>query len=227
MKKVLACLTITALAVFCIFSLVNAESAKTNDGSGVVQKIPNYTPSSIEGKKQSVNSADGYALGQSVPNFSLSAIDGKKVSLDSYKGKSVVVLDFWSAQCPVSKAYEDYMKKLTSDYASKGVVFLALAANKTESKDWITNVAKERNVNFPILMDENHILADKFDAQHTPELFVLDKNGVVQYHGAPDNQKQSSDPSYKDHARQALNELLANKVVSVKETKAFGCSIKR
>lgn len=179
------------------------------------------------GLADQTTSSDGYTLGSKVSNFTLTSVDGKQVSLNSYKGKDIIVLDFWSCQCPVSARYEDYMKKLNSDYASKKVVFLAVDANKTESTDWITKVAKERDVTFPILLDKGSAIADKFNAQHTPEMFILDKNGVVQYHGAPDNQKTSADANYKDYARAAIDSLLAGKTVSTQETKAFGCSIKR
>ncbi len=192
--------TILILAMVCVISWVFADQTATSQG---------------------------YDLGSKVANFTLTSVDGKQISLDSYKGNDIVVLDFWSCQCPVSAKYEDYMKKLSSDYAPKKVVFLALDANVPESTDWITKVAKERDVTFPILLDKGHVLADKFNAQHTPELFILDKNGVVQYHGAPDNQKTSADANYKDYARQAIDSLLAGKDVSTKETKAFGCSIKR
>lgn len=200
MNKVLKRSTFLTLAILAVTSLVLADQTATTQG---------------------------YSLGSKVSNFTLTSVDGKQVSLDSYKGKKVIVLDFWSCQCPVSARYEDYMKKLSTDYAAKDVVFLALDANKTESTDWITKVAKERDVNFPILLDKGSVLADKFNAQHTPEMFVLDKKGVVQYHGAPDNNKPSTDANYKDYARAAIDSLLAGKAVSTQETKAFGCSIKR
>ena len=77
-----------------------------------------------------------------------------------------------------------------------------------------------------MLKDNNNVIADKLTASVTPEIFVLNKNFEVLYHGRIDDSRRASDVKSED-LRMVLNELLAGKKITLSETKAFGCSIKR
>ncbi|HEY3250790.1 MAG TPA: hypothetical protein VGK25_06690, partial [Ignavibacteria bacterium] len=79
---------------------------------------------------------------------------------------------------------------------------------------------------FPVLKDENNIVADMLGAQRTPEVYILDKDKVILYHGRIDDNKDVSKVSSHD-LKNALDEILAGKEVSVKSTKSFGCTIKK
>ena len=69
-------------------------------------------------------------------------------------------------------------------------------------------------------------MAELFNAQVTPETYVIDKQGIIRYHGAIDDAQNEA--RMKRHSlRAALDEVLAGKPVTVAETKAFGCSVKR
>ena len=72
----------------------------------------------------------------------------------------------------------------------------------------------------------NNKIADKFGASFTPEVYVLNKDFDILYHGRIDDSRRESNVKTKD-LRNALNEILDDKKVSVSETKAFGCTIKR
>jgi alkyl hydroperoxide reductase subunit AhpC len=133
---------------------------------------------------------------------------------------------FIATQCPVSNAYNDRMVKLYKDYADRKVAFVGINSNKQESVDEIKEHAKEHGFQFPVLKDWNNLIADKLDASSTPEVFVLDKNFNVLYHGRIDDSRRESDVKSQD-LRAALDAVLAGKAVPKDETKAFGCSIKR
>ena len=68
-------------------------------------------------------------------------------------------------------------------------------------------------------------LADRFDAQVTPESYVIDSQGIIRYHGSIDDQQNESRVRQR-RLRAALDEVLAGKDVQAKQTKAFGCTIK-
>jgi hypothetical protein len=72
-----------------------------------------------------------------------------------------------------------------------------------------------RNYPFPILRDEGAKVADLYGATRTPELFLVDDDGVIRYHGGMADLEA------------ALGDLLANRALAKPEGKAFGCSIKR
>ena len=85
---------------------------------------------------------------------------------------------------------------------------------------------KENGFQFAVLKDENNIIADKYKAQVTPEIFVINAKMDILYHGRIDDSRREGDVKSQD-LRSALDAVLAGKSVAVKETKAFGCTIKR
>jgi len=162
-----------------------------------------------------------------IENFSLNDYDGKKVSLSDFKDSKAIVLIFVATQCPVSNAYNDRMASLYNDYKSKNIVVLGINSNKAETPEEIKEHAQEHNLGFSILKDVNNIIADKFEASHTPEVYLIHPTTfTVLYHGRIDDSQREAKVQSKD-LRAALDEIIAGKSVTNKETKAFGCSIKR
>lgn len=162
-----------------------------------------------------------------VDNFTLNDYNGKKVSLSDYKGSKAIVLMFIATQCPVSNAYNERYNGLHNDYNGKNVAFVGINSNKQESVDEIKDHASDNGFKFPILKDVDNVIADKLDAQRTPEIFVVHPTTMeVLYHGRIDDSQRESNIKSRD-LRTALDEILAGKQVTVKETKAFGCTIKR
>ena len=184
-------------------------------------------PKPDEGKK-------AYAVGDVVdPALAFIDLEGKPHTLKEYLGKTVV-LDFWSIECPVSKGYEARLTQLANDYASKGVVFLAVNANSGEIADdtfaKIKDYVKKEKVPYTILIDKKNVVADRFDAQTTPHVFVIDDKGKLRYAGGVDDDEsfKKTDPkTVKSFVREALDAVLAGKDPAQTTTKPHGCSIKR
>ena len=89
------------------------------------------------------------------------------------------------------------------------------------------NHAKEKNYNFPVLKDNGNVVANQFGAARTPEVFVIDNNTMtIIYHGRIDDNKEADKVTSND-LQNALNQFLAGNAITVNETKAFGCSIKK
>jgi len=161
-----------------------------------------------------------------VDNFTLSDYNQKQHSLTDYKDSKAIVLMFISTRCPVSNAYNDRMEKLYQEYSKKGVTLLGINANSMEDIKEIKKHAGEKNLGFTILKDVNNVIADKLNASVTPEIFVLNSEGEIRYHGRIDDSKNEDNVKSPD-LKNALDELLAGKPVTTAKTKVFGCSIKR
>jgi peroxiredoxin len=159
-------------------------------------------------------------------NFRLKDYNGKEFKLSDFKNSKATVVMFIATQCPVSNAYNSRMSQLYADYKDKGIAFLGVNSNKQESVDEIKEHAKSNKLDFVILKDDNNVIADKFEASFTPEIYVLNGNMEILYHGRIDDNRRESDIKTKD-LRNALDEILSGKKVSVMDTKAFGCTIKR
>jgi peroxiredoxin len=165
-------------------------------------------------------------LDQKVPNFTLKDYTGKEHTLYDYHRQKGIVVMFIATQCPVSNAYNDRMMKLYKDFAPKGIAFLAINSNKQESVEEITEHSKKYGFEFPVLKDWKNVVADKFDALVTPEIYFIDSTGVLRYHGRIDDAQNIA--KVKEHdLREVLEAYLGGKELPEKETRAFGCTIKR
>jgi len=168
------------------------------------------------------------AIGADAPTFSLTTIDGKPFSLaDATKSNSLVVVMFISTQCPYSNAYNDRMRDMAAAYAKKGVQFVGVNSNKTETVQDAVDHAKKHGHTFTIVKDPDNKVADLYDASHTPEVYVVDKAGKLRYHGRIDENSDDASKVTSPDLKNALDALLGGQTVAKAETKAFGCSIKR
>ena len=169
---------------------------------------------------------EGYKVGDKVSDFVIDNYDGAKYSL-STAGSNVTVIVFMSTECPFVQPYTDRLINLVNEFGTKGVAFWGINSNKTEPTEEVMNHATEKKYNFPVLKDNNNVVADQFGAARTPEVFVIDnKTMTLVYHGRIDDNKEADKVTSND-LQNALNDFLAGNAIANSETKAFGCSIKR
>ena len=166
------------------------------------------------------------AIGAVVPDFTLPDADGKEHSLASLNGSKGTVLIFVATKCPVSNAYNARMQKLADDYRARGVNVVGINSNSTEPAAEVKSHAAEKGLTFTILKDAGNVVADRLDAQVTPEAYLLDATGKLVYRGRIDNSR-NGDAITNTELRDAVEATLAGKPVEKTEVKAFGCSIKR
>ena len=88
---------------------------------------------------------------------------------------------------------------------------------------------KKEKVPYTILIDKKNVVADRFDAQTTPHVFVIDDKGKLRYAGGVDDDEtfKKDAKAVKSYVRDALDAVLAGKEPAQATTKPHGCSIKR
>ncbi len=165
------------------------------------------------------------AIGATLENFTLKDINGKSQSFNDLKGKNGAVIVFLSVQCPIVRGYNDRINKIAADYQAKGINFIGINSNSTESLEAVKSHA-ETNYKFTVLKDEGNVIADLFGANVTPEMFYFNEKNVLVYHGAIDNDK-SGENTAPNYLRDAMDSTLAGKPVAKTTAYATGCSIKR
>jgi peroxiredoxin len=176
------------------------------------------------------------AVGKAAPEFSLKDLDGREVSLASFRGK-VVVLEWFNPGCPFVKASHSKgsLKGTAKKHAANGVVWLAVnsAAQGKQGFDPAANsdAAKRFGLEHPILRDESGAVGRAYGATNTPNMFVIDKNGVLVYAGAIDNSPDGegeapASGSLINYVDAALEDLAAGRAVKTPVTKPYGCSVK-
>ena len=166
-----------------------------------------------------------FRLGSPVSDFTVSDLKGNQVKFADLKSDITVVM-FIATQCPVSNAYNERMKALHGDYSPRGVRFIVINSNRTESASEVETHAASHGFGFSVYKDPSNVVADLFGAQVTPETYVLDKAGVMLYHGSIDDSQNPGNIKTQG-LRLALDAVLGGRPVAKAETKAFGCAIKR
>lgn len=171
------------------------------------------------------------SIGSPLPSFHLPSVDGKFYSNDSFANKQALIIIFSCNHCPYVQAYENRIISIQKDYAEKGVLVIAINSNDAskypeDSFDEMKKRAVLKNFNFPYLRDEDQLIARAFDAAHTPEIFLFNSERKLAYHGKIDDNWQDEKKVNTNYLRNALDELLARKEISIPETFSIGCTIK-
>ncbi len=189
--------------------------------------LPAAGPSNSLANPEGGPGASSLEPGVAAPDFTLKDSTSVEHSLQSLlKGSKLVIVDFWSTKCPFSRGYEDKLKAIAGDYEGKGVKVLAVMSNQTEGPEDVRQYLEKTPLPYPVVIDPGSKVADRFGAQTTPHIFVLDPSGTIRYVGAIDN--GAKEPAgVKPYLRQALDALLAGQAPPEARTRNFGCSIKR
>ncbi|MGE3315000.1 MAG: redoxin domain-containing protein [Planctomycetaceae bacterium] len=170
------------------------------------------------------------SIGKRVENFTLSDYRGKEFSLSDFSGKKAVVVAFLGTECPLAKLYAPRLSALEKKFSEKGIAVIGINSNRQDAVTEIGIYAKEHGIEFPMLKDVGNKIADRIGATRTPEVFLLDADGVVRYHGRIDDQygvgTARKAPTVND-LEVAIEQLLAGEKVANAETAAVGCLIGR
>src|SRR6266540_7472681 len=154
----------------------------------------------------------GPQVGAPAPVFTLTTVDGKTFSLTEAAGshKAVVVM-FIATKCPYSNAYNDRMRDLAAAYGKQGILFAGINSNKTEPAEEVIAHAKQHGFGFSIMKDAGNKVADLYDARHTPEIFVVDPEGKLRYHGRIDENYENPSKVASPDLKNALDAMLAGR----------------
>lgn len=180
----------------------------------------------VAGLMLKADAASKVAIGDAMPDFKLKCTGGNEHTLSGHKGE-IVVLNFSSQKCPFSLGADPSINEVAKKYADKGVVFLGLDSNHTTPVDEITKHIEDLGISYPILKDEGNAYADAVGAKVTPEIYIVDKEGKLAYHGAPDNRTGPDAEPTEHYLDDALAALTAGEAVKTTTTSAWGCGIKR
>ena len=173
----------------------------------------------------------GYQPGDKATDFKLKSVDGKMYSMANYKDAKGFIVVFTCNTCPFAVKYEDRVNQLAKKYKSKGYVLLAINSNDPEVQpDDTFTLMKEKAIDkgfaFPYLVDKGQKIYPQYGATKTPHVFLLDKNLVVKYIGAIDDNADDADSVKEHYLENAIAALESGKDPSPALTKAIGCSIK-
>lgn len=175
-------------------------------------------------------------IGQAAPGFKLLDAQGEEHDLATYKGK-YVVLEWINFDCPfVVKHYSsDNMPNLQKKYTAKEVVWLSICSSALgaqghfEGDELFERCEKENYSGTAYLIDEDGKVGHLYGAKTTPNMYVVNPEGVLIYTGAIDSIKSTNVEDIgkaTNYVQAALDAAMAGEKVATSSTAPYGCGIK-
>jgi peroxiredoxin len=114
-------------------------------------------------------------VGQEAPDFTLTTLDGDEVTLSELRGAPVVV-SFWATWCP---SCVQELPELQAAYQEHGDETHILTVSVDNDRSDIESFSKEKNLDFPILFDEDGAVSGSYSVRGIPVTVFVDSEGVM------------------------------------------------
>ena len=110
------------------------------------------------------------------PDFSLQTLDGRTVELSDYQGQ-VVLLNTWATWCPPCRAEMPDLEAYYREHQADG--FVVLAVNSQESADTVAAFLEDHDFTFPVLLDTEGVVMNRYRIRGLPTSVFIDRDGNV------------------------------------------------
>ena len=124
------------------------------------------------------NSVTGIEIGNKIPEFVFYDLNMNKIESSNYAGKPLI-LNFWATWCPPCKAEMPHMQNIYDKFKDQGVEILAVNLTSQDTKSKIAPFVKEFGLTFPILLDEEGYVGQKYQIMTVPTSLMIDTKGNI------------------------------------------------
>ncbi len=115
-------------------------------------------------------------VGGPAPEITLQDLQGREVKLADLRGK-VVLLNFWATWC---KPCKDEMPAMQASYDKlRGQGLAVLAVNELEDTEKVIEHVRKHGHTFPVVMDHDNHVANRYGVLGLPASFIVDRQGIV------------------------------------------------
>jgi thioredoxin-related protein len=180
------------------------------------------------------NYSNELPIGAQIPRaeVKMKDVNGKEVSLNDAKKKNGLLVMFSCNTCPYVIKNQDRTVEISKYALDKNVGVILINSNeamrsKDDSYEAMKSYAKAQGYKWHYVVDEKSALADAFGANRTPEVFLFNNEGKLVYHGAIDDNPSDAGAVSRKHLKEAIDESIAGKNVTVQTSRSVGCTIKR
>lgn len=162
------------------------------------------------------------------PDFELPGIDGAVHHLRQYlarfQGVGVVFLSY---DCALVLPALQHLIAIQQEFRSSGLTLIGIDSDSKPGSsfdrlDKMTAFARQHNLPFPYVRDETQDVAEAFGATHSPQVFLVDQQGMISYSGSIWGQLEESEQFF---LRDAIAALLQGYPPAIRYTPANGCPI--
>ena len=171
-------------------------------------------------------------LGTKLIAFNLiNTVSGENFSSEELDNSKQTLIMFICNHCPYVIHYHSQIQKLSQDYKDQ-VNMIAISSNDVvnypqDGPQQMQDLWRELDISFPYLFDETQMVAKAYKAECTPEFYLFATDNKLVYRGRLDESSPNSaiQPSGKD-LRDALDNLLSKREISLEQFPSMGCNIK-
>lgn len=171
------------------------------------------------------------SIGQKMPSFNLNDPFETSYKLDSSIGKKGILIAFTCNHCPYAIAVWPRLIQV-ADYAkTQDITTVAINPNinpryPSDSPENMKKFISDLTLKFPYLVDTTQSVAKAYNAQCTPDIYLLTHHKTLYYHGRiDDNWKEENNVTTYDLKNAILN-LSLNQPAPEPQFPSMGCSIK-
>jgi peroxiredoxin len=133
---------------------------------------------SATGASQQTDTLVQASRGTAAPDFALFSPEGQEISLSDYEGQ-VILINWWATWCPPCKAEMPAINAFYESYQADG--FVVLAVNSQEGASTVKDFIQENGFTFPVLLDSQGQVMDRYHVRALPTSFIIDRHGVIQH----------------------------------------------
>ena len=117
--------------------------------------------------------------GDKAPDFTVEMVNGEQITLSKLKGK-VVLINFWATWCPPCRQELTHVQKEIIDHF-KGQEFVFLPISRGEKRETVEKFRKKMGYSFPMGLDPDQSIFNKFASNYIPRNFLIGKDGRIAY----------------------------------------------
>jgi len=131
---------------------------------------------------------------------------GQAINLAQYKGKDVVLIDFWTYSCINCQRTFPYLTTWYSKYKDQGLVIIGVHTPEFAFEHVESNVAaalKQFGITYPVVLDNEYKTWNAYGNQYWPHEYLVDIDGYVVH-------DQVGEGDY-DQTEQAIQAALAER----------------
>jgi len=177
---------------------------------------------------------DVLSIGSSLPkgDVTMKDIRNEDISMKDAQRKNGLLVMFTCNTCPYVVKNQARTKAIYKYALQNNIGVILLNSNEgnrtgEDSFGAMQQYAKDQKYDCYYVVDKNNEIADAFGANRTPENFLFNKDLKLVYHGAIDDNPSDALNVKRQHLKEAMNELVAGKNITIKESRSVGCTIKR
>lgn len=171
--------------------------------------------------------------GWEAPGFELLGTDNKNHNLSEFTDKKGLLIIFTCNHCPYAQAAWPLLVDLHEAY-NQDIDFVAINPNDSshypeDSFEAMQQLKTDQNILFPYLQDETQEVAEDYQAQCTPDIYLFKNEGKtpkLYYHGRINDNWQHPELVQENSLEDSIIGLLDDQIAPVNQPPSMGCSIK-